>query len=76
LDRADGRCEVLEAGHDGTSNRGVNDILIAIVDGLKDFPDAINAVFPDTLIQTYIVHLIRNSLDCPAGRNTRRWPVR
>lgn len=44
-------------------NRGVNDILIAIVDGLKGFPEAINAVFPQTQIQTCIVHLIRNSLD-------------
>lgn len=44
-------------------NRGVNDILIAIVDGLKGFPDEINAVFPATQIQTCIVHLIRNSLD-------------
>lgn len=44
-------------------NRGVNDILIAIVDGLKGFPEAINAVFPETHIQTCIVHLIRNSLD-------------
>ena len=43
-------------------NRGVNDILIAIVDGLKGFPEAINAVFPETQIQTCIVHLIRNSL--------------
>ena len=44
-------------------NRGVNDILIAIVDGLKGFPEAINAVFPETQIQTCIVHLTRNSLD-------------
>jgi len=44
-------------------NRGVNDILIAIVDGLKGFPEAINAVFTETQIQTCIVHLIRNSLD-------------
>lgn len=44
-------------------NRGVNDVLIAIVDGLKGFPEAINAVFPETQIQTCIVHLIRNSLD-------------
>lgn len=44
-------------------NRGVNDILIAIVDGLKGFPEAINAVFSETQIQTCIVHLIRNSLD-------------
>jgi putative transposase len=44
-------------------NRGVNDILIAIIDGLKGFPEAINAVFAETQIQTYIVHLIRDSLD-------------
>jgi putative transposase len=44
-------------------SRGVNDILIAIVDGLRGFPEAINAVFPETQIQTCIVHLIRNSLD-------------
>jgi len=43
-------------------NRGVGDILIAIVDGLKGFPDAITAVFPDTVVQTCIVHLIRHSL--------------
>ena len=43
-------------------NRGVEDILIAVVDGLKGFPDAIHAVFPDTLVQSCIVHLIRNSL--------------
>ena len=42
--------------------RGVNDILIAVVDGLKGFPDAITAVFPQTVVQTCIVHLIRNSL--------------
>ena len=42
-------------------NRGTNDILIAIVDGLNGFPDAINAVFPETQIQTCIVHMTRNS---------------
>src|SRR3984885_11145301 len=42
--------------------RGVNDILIAVVDGLKGFPEAINSVFPQTVVQTCIVHLIRNSL--------------
>ncbi len=42
--------------------RGVNDILIAVVDGLKGFPEAISTVFPHTLVQTCIVHLIRNSL--------------
>ena len=42
--------------------RGVNDILIAVVDGLKGFPEAITSVYPQTLVQTCIVHLIRNSL--------------
>ena len=42
--------------------RGVNDILIAVVDGLKGFPEAITTVFPQTLVQTCIVHLIRNSV--------------
>ena len=44
------------------NNRGVKDILIACVDGLKGFPDAINAVFPKTEIQLCIVHMVRNSL--------------
>ena len=43
-------------------HRGVEDILIAVIDGLKGFPEAITAVFPHTQIQTCIVHLIRNSL--------------
>ena len=43
-------------------HRGVADILIACVDGLKGFPEAIEAVFPATTVQTCIVHLIRNSL--------------
>jgi putative transposase len=42
--------------------RGVQDILIACVDGLKGFPEAIEAVFPNTWVQTCIVHLIRHSL--------------
>ena len=44
-------------------NRGVADVLIAIVDGLKGFPEAISAVFPQAVVQTCIVHLIRHSLD-------------
>src|SRR5512135_2954241 len=44
-------------------NRGVEDVLIAIVDGLKGFPEAITAVFPHTQVPTCIVHLIRNSLE-------------
>jgi putative transposase len=43
-------------------NRGVKDILIACVDGLKGFPDAINSAFPETQIQLCIVHMIRNSV--------------
>jgi putative transposase len=43
-------------------DRGVQDILIAVVDGLKGFPEAIAAVFPRTQVQACIVHLIRNSL--------------
>jgi transposase-like protein len=42
-------------------NRGVSDILIACVDGLTGFPDAIGAVFPDTEIQRCIIHQIRNN---------------
>jgi len=42
--------------------RGVNDILIAVTDGLKGMPEALAAVFPATTLQTCIVHLIRNSL--------------
>src|ERR1700757_2304128 len=40
-------------------NRGVEDVLIAVVDGLKGFPEAITAVFPQTMVQTCIVHTIR-----------------
>lgn len=42
--------------------RGVEDVLIAVVDGLKGFPEAITAVFPETVVQTCIVHLIRYSM--------------
>lgn len=43
-------------------NRGVEDIMIACVDGLKGFPEAIEAVYPQTQVQLCIVHMIRNSL--------------
>ncbi|HEY5191683.1 MAG TPA: IS256 family transposase, partial [Candidatus Deferrimicrobium sp.] len=43
-------------------NRGVQDILILCCDGLKGFPEAIEAVFPKAVVQTCIVHMIRNSL--------------
>ena len=44
-------------------NRGVEDILLAVVDGLKGFPEAIVSVFPEATVQTCIVHLLRHSLD-------------
>ncbi len=43
-------------------NRGVKDILIACIDGLKGFPDAINTAFPETQVQLCIVHMVRNSM--------------
>ena len=44
-------------------NRGVADVLITVVDGLKGFPEAISAVFPQAQVQTCIVHLIRYSME-------------
>lgn len=44
-------------------NRGVRDIFIACVDGLKGFPEAIETVFPQTQVQLCIIHLLRNSLN-------------
>lgn len=44
-------------------NRGVEDIMLAVVDGLKGFPEAITAVFPEAVVQTCIVHLLRNSMN-------------
>ena len=41
-------------------NRGVEDILLAVVDGLKGFPDAIRAVFPDAAVQTCILGSLKN----------------
>lgn len=43
-------------------SRGTEDLLIAVVDGLKGFPDAITSIFPDCVVQTCIVHLIRYSM--------------
>jgi transposase-like protein len=51
--------------------RGVNDILIAVVDGLKGFPEAITTVFPQAMVQTCIVHLIRNSLSFVTWKDRR-----
>ncbi|PRD12334.1 IS256 family transposase, partial [Pantoea coffeiphila] len=52
-------------------NRGLRDILIACVDGLKGFPDAINAVYPETRIQLCIVHMVRNSLRFVSWKDSR-----
>jgi putative transposase len=52
-------------------SRGVQDILIAVVDGLKGFPEAINAVFPQTIVQTCIVHLIRHSMDFASWKDRK-----
>jgi putative transposase len=51
--------------------RGVGDILIAVVDGLKGFPDAITAVFPQATIQTCIVHLLRNSMSFASWKDRK-----
>jgi len=54
-------------------NRGVKDILIASVDGLKGFPEAINAVFPKTQVQLCVVHQIRNSLKYVGSNNQKQF---
>jgi transposase-like protein len=51
--------------------RGVEDILIAVTDGLKGLPEALEAVFPATTLQTCIVHLIRNSLDYASWKDRK-----
>ena len=51
--------------------RGAQDILIAVVDGLKGFPEAINAVFPQTVVQTCVVHLIRHSMDFASWKDRK-----
>ena len=55
------------------NNRGVKDILIASVDGLKGFPEAINAVFPQTKVQLCVVHQIRNSLRYVGSNNQKEF---
>jgi len=55
------------------NNRGVEDILIASVDGLKGFPEAINSIFPKTEVQLCIVHQIRNSLRYVASKNQKEF---
>jgi len=52
-------------------NRGLEDILIACIDGLSGFPDAIASIFPKTEIQLCIIHQIRNSLKYVASKNQK-----
>ena len=51
--------------------RGTHDILIAVVDGLKGFPEAITAVYPETVVQTCIVHLLRYALQFASWKERR-----
>jgi transposase-like protein len=53
------------------NNRGVKDILIACVDGLKGFPEAIASIYPDTEIQHCVIHQIRNSMKYVASKNQK-----
>ncbi|AOF15140.1 transposase [Yersinia enterocolitica] len=50
-------------------NRGVNDILVACVDGLTGFPEAINSIYPDTEVQLCVIHQIRNSIKYVASKH-------
>jgi len=52
-------------------NRGIKDIFIACVDGLKGFPEAITTAFPDTKVQLCIVHMVRNSLRFVAWKDRK-----
>ena len=54
-------------------NRGVEDILIACIDGLKGFPEAIQSVYPNTAVQLCIVHQIRNSIKYVGSKNQKEF---
>ncbi|MBQ5943078.1 IS256 family transposase [Massilia sp. AB1] len=82
--RADGRKEVLGLWIEQTEgakfwlkvfnelkNRGLDDVLVAVVDGLRGFPEAIEAVYPQAQIQTCVVHLIRNSLNFASWKDRK-----
>jgi putative transposase len=82
--RADGKKEVLGLWIEQTEgakfwlkvfnelkNRGLEDVLIAVVDGLRGFPEAIEAVYPQAQIQTCIVRLIRNSLNLASWKDRK-----
>lgn len=54
-------------------NRGVEDILIACIDGLKGFPEAIQSVYPNTAVQLCVVHQIRNSIKYVGSKNQKEF---
>ena len=54
-------------------NRGIDDILVAAVDGLKGFPEAIKSIFPKTEVQLCVIHQIRNSLKYVASKNQKEF---
>lgn len=54
-------------------NRGVRDILIASVDGLTGFPEAIGSIYPDTEVQLCVIHQIRNSMKYVASKNQKEF---
>lgn len=54
-------------------NRGVRDILICCIDGLKGFPDAIQSVFPESSVQLCIVHQIRNSIKYVGSKHQKEF---
>ncbi len=56
-------------------HRGVKDILIAYIDNLKGFSEAINSIYPKTEVQSCIVHQIRNSLKYVASKNQKEFMV-
>jgi len=63
---------IVAQGYERVEDPRVNDVLIAVVDGLKGFPEAIGTVFPLTTVQTCIVHLIRNLLAFVSWKDRKR----
>ena len=55
-------------------NRGTKDVCIVVCDGLTGLPDAVSSVWPQTIVQACVVHLIRNSSVTPAAGTGPRWP--
>ena len=56
-------------------NRGVNDVCIVVCDGLKGLPDAITTTWPRAVVQTCVLHLIRNSFRLASRQHWDRWPA-